>query len=146
MVYKPPDAPPSFTGTLWLNPDKTIGGLISDVFNEPIHLVATKEGAEYRVSGWRGEAPEFRRITIMEGGRENASPDESPEDACPKCEGRLYWRASVINTGSVVSGPAAWHCATCDPADSKLWLDGFAAPPKRVPAAKPPAPEPGKLL
>ncbi len=123
-MWKPPNSPPAFTGTLWLNPDKTIGGLISDVFNTPIHLIATKEGGEYRVLGWRGNAPEFKRIPLLDDPRADGLPDDAPHDACKTCEGRLYWRASVVSGG----GSGLWRCATCDPADDKLWLDGLAVP------------------
>ena len=73
--FKPPNAPPSHTGSLWLNPDRTIGGLISDVWNQPIHLIATKEGAQYRVQGWRGAEPEFRRIPLLDDPRPDGLPD-----------------------------------------------------------------------
>lgn len=117
MVFKPPDAPPSHTGTLWLNPDKSIGGLISDVFNQPIHLIATKEGSEYRMRGWRGEGPEFKRVPLLDDARKDGLPDDAPTGPCNLCEGRLYWRAALTN--------GVWNCATCVPADDKLWLDGL---------------------
>jgi hypothetical protein len=151
-TFRPPQTPPSHTGSLWLNPDKTIGGIISDVFNEPIHFVATKEGSEYRVRGWRGVGPEFRRLPIEGAPREDGLPDGAPSDCCPKCEGRLYWRASVISGG----GSGVWRCATCAPADSSLWLDGLAVPPPSSskstiaatppPKPTPPPPKEGSLL
>lgn len=116
MAFKPPDTPPSHTGTLWLNADKTIGGLISDVFNEPIHILATKEGAQYRVVGWRGTPPEFRRIALADDAREDGLPDDAPHTKCGKCEGRLYWRAAMT--------AGLWRCATCEPADPLVYLDG----------------------
>lgn len=125
MTWKSPNVPPSHTGTLWLNPDKTIGGLISDVFNQPIHLIATKEGSEYRVRGWRGEAPEFRRIPLLDDPRADGMPDDAPREGCPKCDGRLFWRASIVSNPQ---GGGVWQCATCEPADSSLWLDAVALP------------------
>jgi hypothetical protein len=121
MVYKPPNSPAAFTGSLWLNPDKTIGGLISDVFNEPIHLVATKEGAQYRVQGWRGNAPEFKRIPLLDDPRPDGLPDDAPNGPCKSCEGRLFWRASIVSNPH---GGGVWQCATCAPMDSSLYLDG----------------------
>lgn len=123
--WKPPNAAPSHTGKLWLNPDKSIGGVITDVFNEPIHIIAKKEGSEYWVRGWRGTPPEFRRVPIAEGARDDGLPDDAPVAACEKCDGRLFWRASIISNPH---GGGVWRCATCEPADSKLWLDGVAIP------------------
>lgn len=119
--WKPPNAPPSHTGTLWLNKDGTIGASISDVFNEQIHLIGTKEGKEYRLRGFRGTAPEFRRIPLLDDARPDGLPDDAPRGACEKCEGRLYWRASIISNPN---GGGLWRCAVCEPADSSLWLDG----------------------
>ena len=123
--WKPPNTPPSHTGSLWLNPDKTIGGLISDVWNQPIHLIATKEGAQYRVQGWRGAEPEFRRIPLLDDPRPDGLPDDAPTSACKLCEGRLYWRASIVSNPA---GGGVWQCATCAPMDSSLYLDGVAVP------------------
>jgi hypothetical protein len=148
-IFTPPQTPPSHTGSLWLNPDKTIGGIISDVFNEPIHFVGTKVPgeAEYRVRGWRGVGPEFRRLPIEGAPREDGLPDGAPSAPCKICEGRLFWRASIISGGG--SGP--WRCATCEPADSSLWLDGLAVPPSSKattlqPSSKPTPPKEGSLL
>lgn len=123
-TFKPPPTPPHFTGMLWLNADKSIGGIISDVFNHPINLHATKEGQQYRVRGWRGEPPEFLRIPLID---DKPHEDGLPERACPKCEGRLYWRESVAMGGKY---PSIWRCAVCEPADPAMWLDGCAAPDK----------------
>lgn len=62
---KPPD--PSFTGKLWLNPDKTIGGQIEDVFGSMIILHGVKEERGYRLTGIRGVVPEWLRIGLVDG-------------------------------------------------------------------------------
>jgi hypothetical protein len=107
---------PSHTGSMRLDKDGIIRGILSDVFNAPINFEATKEGKEYRLIGWRGAAPEFRRIPIAESARDDGLPDSAPHGPCPTCEGKLYWRAALTD--------GVWNCATCVPYDSLALLDG----------------------
>lgn len=65
-TFRPPNVPPSHTGELWLNPDKTIGGVITDLFLWPIHFVAVKEEDHYYIRGWRGKPPEFLRVPLID--------------------------------------------------------------------------------
>jgi hypothetical protein len=120
--FKPPDYPPSHTGTMWLNKDGSVGAIISDVFNSPLHLVAIKKGTEYHVQGWRGEAPEFLRIPLVD---DSHLEDGRPTKACIKCQGRLFWRASIVSNPN---GGGVWRCATCEPYPDDLWIDGVAIP------------------
>ena len=71
-----------------------------------------------------------------------ALPDDAPHDACAKCEGRLFWRSSIVNGGD--GGKGLWHCAACEPADPKLWIDGVAVPAKRA-VVKPVVAKPPEL-
>lgn len=128
--FRAPPFPPAFTGTMWLNKDGSVGAEISDVFNVPIHIIAKKEGDHYHVRGWRGEPPEFVRLPL-EYTRDDGLPDDAPHDACGKCEGRLFWRASIVNGGD--GGKGLWHCAACEAMDPKLWMDGLVVPAKRAP-------------
>ena len=116
----PPDQPAAFTGTMRVDADKVIRGVLTDVFSAAIHFEATKEGAVYHLRGWRGGTPEVARIPLVEDVRADGLPDDAPNGPCSVCEGRLFWRASVILGG----GHGVWHCAACTPADSALWLDG----------------------
>ena len=118
--YKPLPIPPAYTGKLWLNPDKTLGGVISDVFLAPIHITGEKEDGGYRLRGWRGNQPEWSKIPFVDDAPHD---DGLPSEPCSACEGKLYWRASVINDGR---GGRDWHCVKCEPADPALWLDGVA--------------------
>lgn len=134
---------------MWLNKDGSVGAVISDVFNSPIHIHATKEGSEYRVRGWRGIGPEFRRLPIEIVPREDGLPDSAPYDPCRMCEGRLFWRASVVARNPNQTGNQPWRCATCEPADEKLWIDGVALPERaKAPVKVEVAPKPvtGSLL
>jgi hypothetical protein len=129
--FHPPNAPPHFSGTMWLNKDGSVGAEISDVFNTPIHLIAKKNGSEYHVQGWRGEPPEFLRMTYE--ARPDGLPDDAPRDGCGKCEGRLFWRTSIVSNPA---GGGVWRCATCEPYDPNLWIDAVALPAKKVTPAK----------
>lgn len=121
--FTAPNTVPAFTGEMWLNKDGTVGAVITDVFNVPIHLIGTKEGSTYRVRGWRGDMPEVMKLAY-DGARPDGLPDDAPVEACPACAGHLYWRPSLLNGPDGGRGP--WHCAKCVPADSRLWLDGVA--------------------
>ena len=110
--FRAPLTPPAFTGEIWLNADKTIGGTITDVFNVPVHIIATKEGDHYHVRGWRGEPPEFVRLQL-EYTRDDGLPDDAPSGPCDRCEGRLYWRASIVNGGTAVLHISEWETSCC---------------------------------
>ena len=131
-AFRVPNTPPHFTGELWLNPDKSIGGIMTDIHNTPIRFIGVKDGAVYRVRGWRGEGPEFMRLSDDVGPRPDGLPDSSPHDPCPTCAGRLYWRPAIV--GGQPIGSRRWCCVKCEPAPDGLWLDGAAVPAKATSA------------
>lgn len=64
--FTPPNVPAHFTGTLWRNADGTLGATISDVFDWPIHLIATKEDGQYHLRGWRGQVPDSLGLPLVD--------------------------------------------------------------------------------
>jgi hypothetical protein len=103
---------------MWLNPDKTIGAIITDVFNMPIHLIGQKEGSEYALRGWRGDLPVIEKMPLIDD-----NPDDGlPRVRCKTCDGRLFWRAPLERRSQ------QWRCIKCEPADPLWWLDGSAVP------------------
>lgn len=52
-----------------------------------------------------------------------ANDDGEPARPCPLCQGRIFWRASVLS-----GGPGPWACSRCDPAPADVWQDASAVP------------------